>query len=107
MSLQYGTQLKTMPEALTVSTTGTTTPLLNDIIIGAVQSNATTAAKEDYFSGYLDDIVVSRFALTNIDLLGTSISKGSGVQAAIGHQVRLNVMDDGYTGSDQLASLAG
>jgi len=107
MSLQYGTQLKTMPAALTLSTTGTTTPLLNDIILGAVQSNATTTAKEDYFSGYLDDIVVSGFPLTNVDLLGTPISQGSGVQAVTGHQVRLNIMDDGYTGSDQLAALAG
>ncbi|MCX6016398.1 MAG: hypothetical protein NT020_12565, partial [Chloroflexales bacterium] len=107
MSLQYGTQLKTMPAPITLGTIGTTTPLLSDVIIGAIQSNATTSAKEDYYSGYVDDIMVTGFPLTNLDLLGTPISQGSGVQAAIGHQLRLKIMDDGYTGSDQLASLAG
>ncbi len=103
MSLAYGRTLSTMAPALTVSKTGVTTPVLNDLILGAIQSNTTSTNREDYFRGYIDDVIVSEFLLESIDLMGPSISRGNDTLSL---QTRLAITDDGFTNNDGLAALA-
>ncbi|NBU62951.1 MAG: hypothetical protein EBS29_00345, partial [Chloroflexia bacterium] len=109
MSLAYGTNLETMQSTPATSTfttaigTATLPPTQSDIVLGAMQSSALSTAKEDFFKGSLDDVIVTPFPLAPIDLIGKSVSQGSGVAQ---HYTRLAIDDDGFTTNDGLAALA-
>lgn len=108
ISLIYGDSLTTMinnpANTLTaVIPNGTLPPLQPDIIIGAMQSSTQSNAKEDYFRGSLDDIILSPLILVATDLQGKSITNGSGIR---NHQTRLAINDDGMTMTDGLAAIA-
>ena len=75
----------------------------NDLLIGAAQSSTTNNIVEDYFRGYIDDVIISDAYLTANDLIGNSIARGAG---ALTHQTRLAVRDDGFADVDGLAALA-
>ena len=107
MNLAYGNNLTTMVNtpASTITTIipNANNPIeQNDIVIGAMQSGVITTNKEDYFRGAIDDVLISGFALTATDLIGKSISLGSGVNT---HQTRLAINDDGFTVNDGLAQI--
>jgi hypothetical protein len=70
-----------------------------DITIGAMQSSAGNSAKEDFFRGYIDDVLLSPSQLVAEDLIGKALAQGSGTQR---HLTRLAIDDDGYTGNDRL-----
>jgi hypothetical protein len=109
MTLWYGTDLRVMQNAPTTSSVTKpigrpgTPPLMNDLTLGAMQSSALTAAREDFFRGSLDDFILSSTIISPRDLLGRSVSVGS---AATLHQTRLAIQEDAVTQTDGLADLA-
>jgi hypothetical protein len=109
MSLAYGTSLATMQSTPATSTfttaigTAVLPPTQPDIVLGAMQSSALSTAKEDFFKGSLDDVIVTPFPLTPIDLIGKPVSQGSGVKQ---HYTRLDIDEDGFTTNDGLATIA-
>ena len=74
----------------------------NDLLIGAAQSSTSNNLVEDYFRGYIDDVIISNDYLTANDLVGNSIARGAGT---LTHQTRLAVRDDGFADVDGLAAL--
>ncbi len=74
----------------------------NDLLIGATQSSTSNNLVEDYFRGYIDDVIISNDYLTANDLVGNSIARGAGT---LTHQTRLAVRDDGFADVDGLAAL--
>jgi len=109
ISLAYGTDLAKMQSTPATSTftkaitTAPFPPTQSDIVLGAMQSSALSTAKEDFFKGSLDDIIVTPFPLAPLDLIGKPISLGSGVAK---HATRLAIDEDGFTTNDGLAALA-
>ncbi len=109
MTLWYGTDLRAMQSAPTTSSvskpigTPGNTPVMADITLGAMQSSALTAAREDFFRGSLDDFILSSTIISPRDLIGPSVSVGS---AATRHQTRLAIEEDAVTQTDGLADLA-
>lgn len=105
MSLTYGTNLQTMQNTPAVSTLSKAIinaplpPMQSDIVLGAMQSSALSTAKEDFFKGSIDDVIVTPFQLAPIDLIGKPLSNGSGVAT---HHTRLAIEDDGFTNFDGL-----
>jgi hypothetical protein len=80
------------------------TPATSDeTLIGATQSSTNTALVEDYFRGYLDNVIISGGYLDPSDFVGRSVALGS---SPASHQTRLKIRDDGFADADGLASLA-
>jgi hypothetical protein len=105
MSLSYGTQLTSMTTLTTTIMSGVTLPPSGDnVVLGAIQSSPTSATTfEDYFRGYIDDLIISSMPLTAIDLMGRSLAFGSGTQT---HKLRLEITDDSYSAPDTLGATA-
>ena len=102
-TLQYGTSLTTMTTLTKPFVANALMTLQPDLILGAMQSTKGLTNKEDYFRGYIDDVIVSSMALTPNDLTGKSLGLGSGVAM---HQTSLAVVDDGFSSTDTLADKA-
>jgi hypothetical protein len=98
ISLASGSNLATLTTA-TATYTGALPPVQPDITIGAMQSTAGDTRKEDFFRGYIDDVLLSPSQLVAADLIGKALAQGSGTQR---HLTRLAIDDDGYTGNDRL-----
>lgn len=75
----------------------------SETLIGATQSSTNTALVEDYFRGYLDNVIISAGYLDPSDFAGRSVAPGSNPAS---HQTRLKIRDDGFADADGLASLA-
>lgn len=114
----YNLLLTVTPESMSLiygenwSTTSTTTaslasakkiPSNSEILIGAIHSDAANTLNEDYFTGYLDNLIITHVILTPADLQGDDVAQGSGVKT---HQTRLTVENDGIMASDTLATHA-
>ena len=99
-TLQYGTSLTTMTTVTKPFVAKTQLVVQPDLIIGAMQSSKDSPNKEDFFRGYIDDVIISSMALTPNDLTGKSLGLGSGV---LTHQTSLAVVDDGFSNTDTLA----
>ena len=105
MSLSYGAQLTSMTTLTTTIASGLAVPPSGDnVVLGAIQSSPTSAAIfEDYFRGYIDDLIISSMPLAPIDLMGRSLAFGSGTQT---HKLRLDITDDSYGSPDILGTKA-
>ena len=73
------------------------------VILGATQSDPINDTREDYFHGYIDDVIFSRDKLLPADLLGKELATGSAVST---HSTRLDLADDGMLGTDTLGTQA-
>lgn len=101
MGLQVGTSYIVMSALVETAFIDADTPAeADDLIIGAIRSGVNSAAVEDPFRGYLDNIMVSSNFLTPNDLIGRDVANGSGTTQ---HQTRLAVRDDGFAENDNLA----
>ncbi|MFM2031899.1 MAG: Concanavalin A-like lectin/glucanase superfamily, partial [Chloroflexota bacterium] len=103
MSLAYGESLGAMTTASKPFAARTAFVLQPNLTLGAMQSARGATAMEDYFRGYLDDVLMSAFVLNPDDLLGAAIGAGSGTRM---HQTRLAIVDDGTTNPDTLGRRA-
>jgi alpha-tubulin suppressor-like RCC1 family protein len=105
MSLSYGAQLTSMTTLTTTIASGLAVPPSGDnVVLGGIQSSPTSATTfEDYFRGYIDDLIISSMPLVPADLMGRSLAFGSGTQT---HKLRLDITDDSYGAPDTLGTKA-
>ncbi len=105
MSLSYGAQLTSMKTLTTTIASGLVVPPSGDnVVLGAIQSSPTSVnIFEDYFRGYVDDLIISSMPLAPVDLMGRSLAFGSGTQT---HKLRLDITDDSYGAPDTLGTKA-
>lgn len=108
MGLQVGTKANaddkayaTMQARVEVPFSATTTLSdSDDLLIGSIRSGVNATLVEDPFRGYVDNILVTANFLTANDLIGKDIAGGSGTTL---HQTRLQIRDDGFDATDNLA----
>lgn len=104
MTLSYGQQLSSMVTLTSIMKKPTVVPPSgNDVVLGAVSSAIGSSNYEDYFRGYLDDIIISSVPLAPADLMGKALALGSGTKT---HSLRLEVMDDSFSAPDTLGTKA-
>ena len=105
ISLTYGNTpdaLKLTSNFISATFSGQLPPSQPDIIIGAMQSSAGNTAKEDFFRGSIDDVILSSPGqLDGDNLANKATTQGSGIQS---HLTRLVIDDDNYTGNDRLTN---
>ena len=102
--LGVGTNSSTM-SVITSTLVGLNAPpiLVKNLVIGASYTSASTDAREDYFRGYIDDLVVSQALISPTDLDGRDIAAGSGTKLVTS---RLVLRQDGSTSGDTLGTSA-
>ena len=100
MNLIYGENWSTTSPDTASLASAKKIPSNSEILIGAIHSDAANTLNEDYFTGYLDNLIITHVILTPADLQGDDVAQGSGVK---NHQTRLTVENDGITADDTLA----
>lgn len=104
MTLSYGQQLTAMVTLTSLMKTPTVVPRSGtDVVLGAISSAIGSSNFEDYFRGYIDDIIISSVPLTPVDLMGKALALGSGTKS---HTLRLEIMDDSFSAPDTLSTKA-
>lgn len=104
MTLSYGPLLTSMVTVTSTMKTPTIVPTSGtDVVLGAISSAIGSGNFEDYFRGYIDDIIISSVPLTPADLMGKALALGSGTKT---HALRYEIMDDSFAAPDTLSTKA-
>jgi len=104
MTLSYGSQLSSMVTLTSTMKNVTVVPSGGtDVVLGAISSAIGSNRFEDYFRGYIDDIIISSVPLSPIDLMGRALALGSGTKT---HKVRLEITEDSFDAPDTLGTKA-